>query len=442
MTRMHAPRVAVVGAGLTGLTAAYALQKAGLDVQVLEREAEVGGRTRTLRRDGFVFDVGAITMLPTYDRVRAHAAELDLTAHLHRVQPVIGIPRQGRIHRLDIARPLQAMLRTELLPLRSKLRMIKLLRPLMRAWNRVDYVSLSALAEWDRESVADYVCRELGEDVHEYIAGPIIRGNTLNSTHAAPFGELLWMLRQYAQPYIYAFDQGINLLAETLATRVPVALQTPVQSVVQENGAVTVCSNREGLDVVERFDACVVAVPPGGLQQLVPDLDPRQRGFLDALKPLPSINVHLGIGGPLQRSETFILPPESEQPDLTTIVLDHLKAPGRVPDGKSMVSLFCRDTWSHAHLQVGDDAIVESVLRMAEPFIGDLRGRVETAVVQRWPYSIIKSEVGLYHAMADYEATLDAGSRLQTGSDFLSLGMEAAVRSGERMAANLLRVLR
>src|SRR3972149_5061140 len=43
------PRVIVVGGGVAGLTAAYALSKRGLAVQVLEREAVPGGRMRSER---------------------------------------------------------------------------------------------------------------------------------------------------------------------------------------------------------------------------------------------------------------------------------------------------------------------------------------------------------------------------------------------------------
>lgn len=441
MQQTGTPRIAIVGAGLTGLTAAYRLQKAGMRVQVFECDGQVGGRTRSIRRDGFVFDVGAITMLPTYRRILALAGELGIDGHLHRIGPVVGIPRQGRVHRLDIAHPLRTLLQTELLRPRSKLRLAKLLPPLCRAWGRIDYVSMAQLAAWDHETVADYALRELGEDIHDYVVGPIIRGNTLNTTRSAPAGELLWMLRQYAQPCVYGFDRGLNFLAETLAGNVPVVLHTTVRRVAVEARGVVITAEREGGAFTERFDGCVIGLPPGPLQALLPDLDARQRRFLDAIKPLPSINVHLGLGRKPDRQETFILPPEPEQPDLTTIVQDHLKAPGRAPDGKGVISLFFRDSWTQAHSQVGDEQIIGKALRMAEPFLGDLSGDVETAVVQRWPYSIIKSEVGLYRAMAGYEAAIDHDSRLQVGAEFLSLGMEAAVRSGERMAANLQRVL-
>jgi protoporphyrinogen oxidase len=66
----------------------------------------VGGRSRSIRRDGLIFDLGAITMLPTYTRICALIDELGIADHLHRVVPVIDIPRAGRIHRLDLAHPL------------------------------------------------------------------------------------------------------------------------------------------------------------------------------------------------------------------------------------------------------------------------------------------------------------------------------------------------
>ena len=63
--------VAIVGAGLTGLTAAWRLQNAGLRVKLFEKSQAVGGRTMSIRQHGFVFDTGAITMLPTYAKTVA-----------------------------------------------------------------------------------------------------------------------------------------------------------------------------------------------------------------------------------------------------------------------------------------------------------------------------------------------------------------------------------
>ncbi len=51
-------RVAVIGAGPAGLTAAYLLAGRGVDVTVLEADDQVGGISRTARYKGFRFDIG------------------------------------------------------------------------------------------------------------------------------------------------------------------------------------------------------------------------------------------------------------------------------------------------------------------------------------------------------------------------------------------------
>ncbi len=63
--------VIVVGAGLSGLVAAYELVRAGHDVRVLEARDAAGGRVRTLREDfddGLIAETGPARIPPDHDR--------------------------------------------------------------------------------------------------------------------------------------------------------------------------------------------------------------------------------------------------------------------------------------------------------------------------------------------------------------------------------------
>lgn len=51
-------KVLILGAGPAGLAAAWKLAEQGIEVDCLEREADVGGLCRSIRRNGYVFDLG------------------------------------------------------------------------------------------------------------------------------------------------------------------------------------------------------------------------------------------------------------------------------------------------------------------------------------------------------------------------------------------------
>ncbi|WP_321474561.1 NAD(P)/FAD-dependent oxidoreductase [uncultured Paludibaculum sp.] len=60
------PDVLIVGAGLAGLCCARALMKDGVSFQLIEASAEVGGRVKTERVDGFQLDRGFQVLLTAY----------------------------------------------------------------------------------------------------------------------------------------------------------------------------------------------------------------------------------------------------------------------------------------------------------------------------------------------------------------------------------------
>jgi phytoene dehydrogenase-like protein len=91
--RPDAP-VAVVGAGLAGLSCALALHTAGVPVQVFEASDGVGGRVRTDHVDGFTLDRGFQVALTAYPEMHR---QLDMAAlDLQAFEPGALVWRDGR----------------------------------------------------------------------------------------------------------------------------------------------------------------------------------------------------------------------------------------------------------------------------------------------------------------------------------------------------------
>ena len=70
-------RIAILGAGLAGLSAAWGLVARGYDVNIFERDHMVGGLAKSMSHQGFTFDMGPHRfMAPPGSRVLQLVQEL------------------------------------------------------------------------------------------------------------------------------------------------------------------------------------------------------------------------------------------------------------------------------------------------------------------------------------------------------------------------------
>jgi len=88
---MSASDYVVLGGGVAGLTIAREIARAGRSVTVVERGAEVGGLARTVRRDGFAWDIGGH---------RFHSNNPDVVRWLEALlgRDLLRVGRRSRIH--------------------------------------------------------------------------------------------------------------------------------------------------------------------------------------------------------------------------------------------------------------------------------------------------------------------------------------------------------
>ena len=88
----------IIGAGISGLIAAYELEQAGYRPIVLEQTNEVGGRVKTLQEKGYALDLGFQVLLSAYPLVKKY---LDLDQlQLHQLESGALIYANGTSYRI------------------------------------------------------------------------------------------------------------------------------------------------------------------------------------------------------------------------------------------------------------------------------------------------------------------------------------------------------
>ena len=68
--------IAILGGGITGLTAAYELLKLGHKPTVYESSSRIGGAIETIRQNDFLAECGPNTLLETSPRISALISDL------------------------------------------------------------------------------------------------------------------------------------------------------------------------------------------------------------------------------------------------------------------------------------------------------------------------------------------------------------------------------
>ena len=155
-TRTETVDTVIIGAGLSGLTAAQALIKSGQTVAVLEARERVGGRLLTKEIEGSSFDLGAQWIGPGQKRVNALCRELGIQTFktFHQGRKLLELDGKRRSYKSSI-------------PRLSPLALIELQRTIMRIEHWVkkvpadDAFDQPKSKEWDNLTVGEWARRHV-----------------------------------------------------------------------------------------------------------------------------------------------------------------------------------------------------------------------------------------------------------------------------------------
>lgn len=350
----------MLGAGATGLTAAFRLTQRGHRVRLFEATGRVGGAVRTERSEDWLVEGGPNSLLTGEPALTALIDALQLGPERISANAVAKnryIVRRGRP--LPVPVSLSAFLGTSLFSLGGKFRLLAELftRPRVRTSDL---------------SLEEFVRSHFGSDLVNYALNPFVAGvyagdpKKLSARYAFPpiwdgeqkSGSLLRALLASAKARkaaglpaseMISFRHGLQTLPDSLAARLPagtLTLNARIEALVPAAPSVALAKEGPPWSVVwhdgekaqtENFDAVIAALPASALAQLrFGTLGERPLASLDAIEHPPVVSLFLGyrreqVAHPLDGFG--LLAPAVERRSVLGVLFSSSIFAGRAPAG-------------------------------------------------------------------------------------------------------------
>jgi oxygen-dependent protoporphyrinogen oxidase len=435
MSAPGARRVLVLGGGLAGLAAAWRLARAGLAVELLEREATAGGRAAPAPLDGLEIDPAA-HRVSTGDRaLRRVLSELGRERELVALSGEEDLQLQrGRLVTAAPADPFQVARLPGVRGLHA-LRLFRLARLLRQHASRLDPAVPEKGVRLDDRSVGDFARLYFGASVLERWIAPALAAEALAGPEEA--SRLLFLLRHaaHADASPARLAGGPGALVRALAEKLPVRLRAEAVAVeAPGEGALRV--RLRGGDPPREADALLLALPAGDAARLAaPLLVGAERDFFAGARDAAALTLAVRLAGPRPPRSRHVAVSPREGLAVVSLAIDQAAGTGGI------AVLRAGDAFARAHAAAPDDTVAKELL----PTLAKLQpGAAPGATrVFRWPAALPRFDVGRYRALERFQRVQRdrraAGRRLYFAGDWLvDPSIEGALRAGERAAAAVL----
>jgi oxygen-dependent protoporphyrinogen oxidase len=347
--------VAVVGAGIAGLTAAHRLKRRGYRVVVYEASERAGGVIRTERREGYVAELGPNSLAAGNAAVAELLTQLGLDSSRIEAQREAKkryIVRKGKLVALPMS-PSQ-LLTTRLLSNGAKLAIFG--EPMVEPGD-------SPM----EESVATFVRRRFNQEVLDYVANPFVGGifagdpeqlsarhalprlHDLEHTHGSVMKAMGQMLRAgrgtggLAGPTLVSCRGGLQEITDALARelRPELRFKAPTTQIRLGPKGWTVSA---AYQAAELYDAVIYAAPAHRVDEMDFDFEGADRVKTLASIDHPPVAV-LALG--FRREDVGhkldgfgFLVPDVERRNVLGVIFSSTLFPGRAPEGHALLTAF------------------------------------------------------------------------------------------------------
>jgi oxygen-dependent protoporphyrinogen oxidase len=461
-------RVAIIGGGITGLSAAYALETARregapVDYVLYDASDRLGGVLVTERVDGCILEAGPDSFI----------SEKPWAANLCRE---LGIGDQ-LIGSNDSKRKTYILVRRRLIEMPDGLMFMVPTRIVPTVFSPLFSMStkLRMAQEWFHpphkangdETVAALVERHYGTEMVERLADPLLSGvyggdsrelsvravlprfADMEAKHGSLGRAMLAARRKMKQAHVPAaplftsLKDGMQQLVDTVVARLsPASLRTKTTVVTLRcpSGSWSVVSDRG----TEFFDAVILGVPTAVAGSFLRDVDRTLARELSEIRYSSSITVNLvydeKVVAALPPGFGFLVP-RSEGKHMLACTFVHNKFPHRAPENRAIVRCFLGGSRDEPALDLPETEIL-AVARRELRDILRLDAEPLAVRIYKWRASMAQYSVGHLERLDRIAQAVQRVPGLAlAGNGYRGIGVPDCVRTGREAATQIIQRL-
>jgi protoporphyrinogen/coproporphyrinogen III oxidase len=444
-------KVIIIGAGTSGLSAAYSLRKKGIDVLCLEEKSFAGGRTASRNRDGYILDTGAQFFFRYYHTFFRLSRELGLADDLVQVPFRAGIPPaldrkpspvMASIRPCDLIRNLPELLRFRGVPARAIIELMKVAPDIISRIGELGFTDYEASMDLDNISLAEYTLRKAGSSILEHVFQPVASCMTLGEPEdvAANYGLALLL---YCVNGLWTFKKGIGSLSARLydVCSNSVNLNAKVKRVVLEGKRV------KGVETGEGFIECshvICTATATNVMKMIPSLPDPLRKPLETVSYSQSCHVIFGLEKRLLPDGWYAvaLPRKLGSP-MAGYTESSIKSPFYTPQGAGLINCFTYGRHAVNLNRMKDDEIKRLLIKDIKRFTPDMPDFPRFTEIYRFREAVCTSPPGMLSAISRMKKeSCNSVKGLYLAGEYMYMpSVEGATKSGIDAAEAVVRSL-